>query len=64
MASKRTIPVTELMDTPAERDEVGTPDHLISECDRDGCDVLFRRGGDHRCQALGEWVTADGEVQG
>lgn len=42
-----TVDVEELMDTPAGRDEVGTPDHLIEECGE--CGTLYRTGGWHRC---------------
>lgn len=49
----RVVDVTELLDTPAGRDEYGPPDEDIEECD--SCGVLFRRGGEHRCQS--GWVS-------
>ncbi|WP_161605726.1 hypothetical protein [Natrinema pallidum] len=46
-SSRTAIDVTQLMDTPDGRDEMGTPDSEIAECAE--CGTLHRRGGAHRC---------------
>jgi len=53
-STDETIAVADLMETPEGRDEYGTPDECIAECD--DCGTLFRRGGAHRCEN-GEWVS-------
>ncbi|UHQ96444.1 hypothetical protein [Natrinema halophilum] len=54
------IDVTDLMATPAGRDEIGTPDEAIGRCDN--CGELYRRreGSWHLCN--GERVEYEQET--
>jgi hypothetical protein len=46
---------------PGPNGEVGTPDSDIERCD---CGVLFRRGGWHRCEDMGERVEWEDYIDG